>query len=160
MQLLRDLAQLRILADDARRAAALGELLLEQHVVDRHAALGDRSLDEQQQMIGIHRLGEEIHRAFLHRRHRVLDAAVGRHHDDRQLRIELLGRAQHAEAVAVGQLQVGQHDGRPCLLQLLYGRRLVHGLDDRVPLLLERVAQHRPQRIFVFDEKDGRGSQC
>ena len=64
-------------------------------------------------MIGIDRLGEEVERAFLHRRDRVLDAAERGHHDDRQLGIELLGGAQHAEAVALGQPQVGQHDAGP-----------------------------------------------
>ena len=100
MQLLRHLPQLRILADDARRAAPLGELLLQQEVLGQHPPLRDRALDHQQQVIGIDGLGEEVHRAFLHRRDRVLDAAVGGHHDDRQLGIELLGRAQDAEAVA------------------------------------------------------------
>ena len=74
--------------------------------------LRERALDQQQQVIGIDRLGEEVERAFLHRRHGVLDAAEGGHDDDRQLGIELLGGAQHAEAVAFGQPQVGQHDGR------------------------------------------------
>ena len=73
----------------------------------------------QQQVIGIDRLGQEVHRAFAHRRHRVLDAAVGGHDDDRQLGVELLGGAQDAEAVALRQLQVGQDDRGPRLPQLL-----------------------------------------
>ena len=73
-------------------------------------ALRERALDQQQQMIGIDRLGEEVERPFLHRRDRVLDAAVRGHHDDRQLGIEFLRRAQHAEAVALGQPQIGEHD--------------------------------------------------
>ena len=105
VQLLQHLAQLGVLADDARRAAALGQLLLQQDVLGEHPALRDRPLDHQQQVIGIDGLGQEVHRPFLHRRHRVLDAAVGGHDDDLQLGVELLGRAQHAEAVAVRQLQ-------------------------------------------------------
>ena len=50
----------------------------------------ERALDQQQQVIGIDRLGEKVERAFLHRRDGVLDAAERRHHDDRQLGIELL----------------------------------------------------------------------
>ena len=73
----------------------------------------ERPLDHQQQMIGIDRLGQKVERALLHRRDRVLDAAERRHHDDRQLRIELLGGAQDAEAVAFGQPQIGQHDAGP-----------------------------------------------
>ena len=104
-----------ILADDLRRAAALRELLLEQHVLGGEPPLRERALDHQQQMIGIDRLGEKVERAFLHRRDGVLNAAERGHHDDRQLRIELLGGAQHAEAVAFGQPQIGQHDARDAL---------------------------------------------
>ena len=99
-----------ILADDLRRAATHGELLLQQQVLGHDAALLERARDEQQQVIGIDRLGEEVERAFLHRGHRVLDAAVRGHHDDRQVGVDLLRRAQHAEAVAVRQPQIRQHD--------------------------------------------------
>ena len=156
MQLLRHLAQRRVLADDARRAAPLGQLLLQQEVLGEHAPLGDRPLDHQQQVFGIDRLGEEVDRALAHRRHRVLDAAVGGHHDDRQLGVELLGRAQHAEAVADRQLQVGEDDRRTRLPQLLDRFGLVARLEDRVPLRLERVPQHRPQRVLVLDEENGK----
>ena len=54
-------------------------------VLGRQPPLRERALDHQQQMVGIDRLGEEVERAFLHRRHRVLDAAERGHHDDRQL---------------------------------------------------------------------------
>src|ERR1035437_787246 len=60
-------------ADDLRRAASGGELLLEQDVLGGHAALDERAFHHQQQMIGVDRLGEEIERAFLHPRHPVLN---------------------------------------------------------------------------------------
>ena len=84
--------QLGVLADDLRRAAPRGELVLQKNVLVGQPALHERTLDHQQQVIRIHRLGEEVERALLHRRDRVLDAAERRHHDDRQLRIELLRR--------------------------------------------------------------------
>ena len=40
--------------------------------------------------------------------------------------------------------------------QHLHRLGLVARLDDGVPLRLERVAQHRPQRVLVLDEEDGR----
>ena len=92
---------------------------------------------------------------FLHRRHRVLDAAVGGHDDDLQLGIELLGGAQHAEAVADGKLQIGEDDGRTRLPQLLNGFGFVARFEDDVALRFERMAQHGPQRILVFDEENG-----
>ena len=48
------------------------QLLVQQDVLGRQPALRERTLDHQQQMVGIDRLGEEVERAFLHRRHRVL----------------------------------------------------------------------------------------
>jgi hypothetical protein len=159
MQLLRHLAQLGIVSNDARSAAALGEFLLEQEVIGQHPALGNRALHHQQQVIRVHGLGEKVHGPFLHRRHRILDAAIRRHHHDGQLRIELRGGAQNTKAVAFGQLQVGQDDHRARLLHPLDGRWLVHRLDDRVALCLERVPQHRSQRVFVFDEKNWRSGQ-
>ncbi len=66
--------------------------------------------------------------------------------------VELLGGAQHAEPVARGQLQVGQDHGGTRLSQLLNGLRLVTRLDDDVALPFEGMAQHRAQRVLVFDE--------
>ena len=86
-----------------RRAA---ELFFEQNVLGRHPTLRDGALDEQQKMVGINRLGQEVERPFLHRRHRVLNAAKRGHHDDRKLRIEVLGRTQDPESVSHRQPQV------------------------------------------------------
>ena len=109
----RDLLQARIFADDLRRAAPLREFLLEQDVLGGQATLRERPLDEQQEVIGVDRLGQEVERAVLHGRDRVLDAAVRGHHDDRQVGVDLLRRAEDAEAVAVAEPQVRQHDAGP-----------------------------------------------
>jgi hypothetical protein len=151
------LPQAGVVADDARRTAALGELLLEQDVFGQHSPLRDRPLDHQQQVIGIDWLGQEIHRPFAHGGDRVLDAAVGGHHDHLELRVELLGSPQHAKAIAVGQLEIGQDHGGPYLPQLLERLGLVSRFDHRMALRFERVAQHRAQRILVLDEEDGKG---
>ena len=115
----------------------------------------ERARDQQLQVVEVHRLGEEVERAFLHREHGVLDAAVGRHHDDRQIRIEIFGRAQHAEAIASGEPEIGQHQVGTRVVQAGQSFGLVAGLDDGVPLLLERGAKHRPQRVFVLDQQNG-----
>ena len=156
VQLLQHMAQPRILADDSRGPAPLGQLLLEQHVVGKHPALRDRALHHQHHVIGVDRLGEKVHRAFLHRRHRILNTAVRRHDDDLQFRVELLGGSKHPESVAHGKLEVGQDHRGPRLPQVLNRLRLVTGFDHDMPLRFERVAEHGPQRIFVFDEKNGK----
>ena len=61
--------------------APLGQLLLEQDVFGEHPAPRDRALHDEHQMIGVDRFGEEVHRALLHRRDRILNAAV-RGHDN------------------------------------------------------------------------------
>jgi hypothetical protein len=104
-------------------------------------------------VFGIDGLGEEVERALLHRFDGVLDAAVGGHHDDRQLGVQLLGGAQHAKAVALRQAEVRQHQRRLRAAQRGGGFFLVAGFDDEIVLRLERELEHRAQRVFVFDEK-------
>src|SRR6185436_17184045 len=82
----RDLLQLRVVADDLRRAAALRQLLAQDQVFGGQPPLRQRPLDHQQQVLRIDRLREKVEGAFLHRRDGVLDAAERGHHDDRQLR--------------------------------------------------------------------------
>ena len=84
-------------------------------------------------------------RPFLHRGDRILDAAVSGHDDDRHIGVELLRRAQHAEAVPLRQPQVRQDDRRLRLLQMLDRFGLIPGLDHGMALPFERVPQHRAQ---------------
>ena len=93
-------------------------------------------------------------RAFLHRRHRILDAAVGGHHDDRQLGIDLLGGPEHAEAVALGSRRSDRTTAGLFLLQRRHGLGLIARFDDGVPLRLERMPQHRPQGVLVLDDEN------
>ena len=104
-----------------------------------------RAGDQQQKVIGIDGLREEVHGAFLHRGDRILDTAVSGHDDDRDIGVDFLRRAQHAEAVAVGQTQIRQDDRRLRLLQMLDRFGLVTRLDHGMALPLERVPEHRPQ---------------
>src|SRR5688572_1668638 len=160
VQLLQDVTELAILADDPRRAPPFGHLLLEEDVFRHHAALRDGALHHQQQVIRIDRLGEEVRGALTHGPDGILNAAVGGHHDHRQLGIELLGGTQDAEAIADGQLEVGEDDGGTRLPDLVHGLGLVARLEDDVSLRLEGVAQHLPQRILVFDEENGKRAYC
>ena len=148
------LAQRRIFADELRRAAADRQLLLHQQVLGHEAALLERAADEQQQVIRIDRLGEEVERPFLHRRHGVLDAAVRRHDDDRHVGVDFLRGAQHAEPVPFGQAEIGEDQRGLRLLQEPHRLGLIARLDDGMPLPLERMPQHRSQRVFVFDEEN------
>ena len=70
--------------------------------------------------------------------------------------VELLGGAQHAEPVAFGQPQIGQHHGGTHGLKRRDGLGLIARFDDGVSLRFERMTQHHPQRVFVLDDQDGR----
>ena len=67
----------------------------------------------------------------------------------------VLGGLEHAEAVADRQAadRTARRPAR-CLLQALDRFGLVARFDDVMALRLERVPQHRAQRVLVFDEED------
>ncbi len=102
----------RRLPDDLGHAAAFRGFFLEQVVLAQQPALRERALDHQQQVIGVNRLGQEVERPVLHRRDSILNGAVGGHDDDREIRIGVLGGAQHAESVAIRKPEIGEHDRR------------------------------------------------
>jgi len=97
-----DFLQARVVADDLGRAAPRSQLLLQQDVLRDDPAPCESTLYQQQEVVGIDRLGKEVEGALLHGRHGVLDASVGRHDHDREFRVELSGGVQHAQAVAHG----------------------------------------------------------
>ena len=133
----------------------VGQLLLQQNVLGHHATLRQRAFDHQHEVIGIDGLGEKVERPFLHRGDGVLDAAVCRHHDDRQFRIQLFRRAQHAESIAFRQPQIRQHQRRPVVLHRAHRLALISGFDDHMAVAFDRKLQHHAQRVFVFDEQNG-----
>jgi hypothetical protein len=71
-------------------------------------------------------------------------------------RIDRLGEEVQRALAHRRQFQVGEDDGRTRLPQLPDGFRLVAGLENLVPLGLERVPQHRPERVLVLDQENGK----
>ena len=147
-----------VLADDVRQAAPCGQLLAEQQVLGGETPLLERASDEHQQVLGIDGLREEVERPLAHGAHRVLDAAEGGHHDDRHVRVGVLGLSQHAETVTDGQPQVGEHERGTAPCEECAGLGGVAGLGHHVARGLEGEAQHAPKRVLVFDEEDFRSS--
>ena len=148
------LPERRILPDQLRRTAADRQLLLHQEVFRHQPALLERAADQQQQMIGVDRLREKVERALFHRGDGVLDAPVRGHDDHRNVGVDLLGRAEHAEAVTLGKAQIREDEGRLRLLEQLDRLGLVPGLEHGMALALERMPQHGSERILVFDQKN------
>ena len=88
--------------------------------------------------------------------HRVLNGTERRHDDDRQLGVEFLGRAKHAESITLRETEVRKHDAWPRRSEGLDGLSLVARFDDGMTLSFEGELEHRPQGVFVFDEENGR----
>ena len=85
---------------------------------------------------------------------RVLNAAEGSHDDDRQLGSTSLAELEDAKPVSNRQPKVRQHDGGDAVFHSLERFWLIFCLDNMVALRLERKAQHRPERVLVFDEQN------
>ena len=148
------LLERRVLAQHARQPVAPLVVLLQQHQLGRHAARLDGAVEQQQQVVGVHGLGQEVGRPLLHGAHRVLDGAEGGHHHDRRLGVGVERRLQHVEPAARGQLQVGEHDEVAEGLELAAGLLGIARLVDGVAARLEGRPQHRAERLLVFDDQD------
>ncbi len=155
-----DLGQPGVGTDNPRPPAPHRKLFPHQQVFGHEAAPLEPARDKKSQMVRIHGFREEIHGSFLHRADGVFDAAVGRHHDDRQIGIELLRRAEHAEAVTLREAEIRQNEPQLVIVQEPHGLWLIAGLDHRMPLTLQGMPKHLPERVLVFDEQNrGRSSR-
>ena len=68
------------------------------------------------------------------------------------------GRLENAEAIANRKSQIRKDEGRRRLTKVFDGFGLIARFDHDMTVRFERVAHHRTQRVFVFDEEDRRGN--
>ena len=109
------------------KAVALRVFLAQQKIFTQKFLLLRSALDQQIQMLQIHRLLNEIVGAFLHGGHGFFHRTVGRNQNDGNGRIGLLGFAQHVDSGAAGKLQVGQNQHVAARANLGDGGRTVRG---------------------------------
>ncbi len=132
--------------------ALLGE---EERLATARPAL-DRARDQDAQELRVHRLRDEVLGAALHRVHRGLDRAEGRHHDHGHGRVDGARRVQDRQAVGARQPPVRQHEvdalPRP---QPLDRGRAAGDARDGPPLAPEHLLEHGPQGLLVLDDQDG-----
>ncbi len=141
-----------VLAHDAREAVARRVLLAQEQVFPEQFVLPRRALDEQLQMVQVHRLLDEVECAFLHRRHGFFHRAVGGDQEHGDGRVGLLSGAEDFDSGAAGQLQVGEDEHITPVTDFLDRSGAVRGLVHSVAGALERLAQHRAQLGFVFHQ--------
>ncbi len=96
----------------------------------------------------------------LHRRDRVVDAAVGGHEDHGQSGAGLQKRVEQFQAVHLRHHEVGDDGGERVFLDHFEGELAVGGDDDGVARPLERGADRVAHHLLVIDDEDflGHGS--
>ncbi len=117
----------------------------------------ERFLDQQHDFVEIERLVDVVVGPEPHRLDGVFDGREGGHHDDLRFRPDLLDAFEHRQAVAVGKLEVEEHEidlGRRHPIERL-GRETC--LEDVIALGGQALAQ-RPadQRFVVNDQQSSR----
>ena len=122
--------QRRRLTDDRRSPPSGRELLFHQEVLREQPALRQRTIHEQEQVIGIDGLRQEVHRALFHRDHRILDAPVRGHDDDGELGVDLFSAFEDANPVTALQPQIREHEIRPGLAHKPQRLGFVHRFDN------------------------------
>jgi hypothetical protein len=121
----------------------------------------ERLLDDREHFVALIRLGDEVKRALLERRHREIDGAMRRQHNDGQV-LEALGDArEQLHAIEAGHAQVRDHEVKRLprvrrFARLEHLERFLPGLhcDDLVAVLPQGGREHLAQRGFVVGDQD------
>jgi hypothetical protein len=100
------------------------------------------------------RLGEELLRSGLDRRHRDVDFAMAGEHQDRHVGGPLLEEGEDVEGVAVRQIVVEQDDLRPEVDEGGARRREIRGVLHFVTIHLEQMPQLGADHGIVVDNED------
>ena len=107
-----DSAHLLAVPDDAAEAALFAQLAAKRFVLALLRAELGEMLEQQPQLLRVHRLGEIVLRAVLQRLDGGLDRALRRQHDDLELIGFVLERLEQLHAVHLRHHHVGDEDGR------------------------------------------------
>src|ERR1700682_1051479 len=154
LNLLADLANGSMLADDAGKSITRGVLFAEQQILAEQFLLTGGTLHKKFQVIEVNGLLEKIEGAFFHGCDGLFDRAERGQKNHGNGRVGVLGRAQDIEARSTRHLQIRDNEEIPARAHLLDGsgpvRRLIHGVAGA----LQRFAEHGAQFIFVFDQKE------
>ena len=126
---------------------------------DFDAAAVERPLDDQFQLVEVHRLGHVVIRARLHRLHGVFDRAVGRHHDAHGRIGQGHGAAQQTHAIDPGHAQIREHHVHRRGFERLHRLLRVFGQQD-VVAVLQGALQSFARVALVVNDQNGRLFRC
>ncbi len=147
------LAHRSVLADDRLDGVAARERLAQRPGLVAQAGLGQRAVEEEDQLVHLERLRQVVVRALADRLDGRLHGAERGHDDDRAIGRRRAGAGQQREAVEPGHPQIGDQRGEVLADAPVRLARVadVHHLEAVVPQLVdERVAE----RGVVVDDED------
>ncbi len=140
-----------------QRRVFLADGLAQRLVLVAQSAHGLDARETVEELLVAHRLDHVIEGARAQRFHRRFHRGDRRHHDEDRVDARCAGPAQHADAVAVGHLDVAKRHVEVALRQhgdgFLRARRRL----DRIPGLLQHPRKDLPQHRLVVDYQDVRG---
>ena len=155
----------RTLADQATERGARVHEAAQLAVLAQRGAVRERTLDTEQQLVDLERLGDVVERTAAHRVDRRADRRVAGHQDHRSLWVRGAESLEDAESVDAGHLQI--HDRDVERTRFESARRTVPAVErlDRVAVSLERAAHEEPHALFVVGDEDpaapsGGGGRC
>src|SRR5579872_1558246 len=153
LNLLADLPNSRVFADNARKPVPRRILLAQQQIFPLHLLHTSRSLHQQFQMVQVHRLLKKIKSPVLHRRHGLFDRSKRCQQQYRYRRIRLLRFTQHVQSQRSRHLQIRNHHQIPPRAHLLNRRRAVRSFVHGIARALQCLLQHRPQLVLTFNKE-------
>ena len=113
------------------------------------------ALEDREQLVVAERLLDVVEGALVHRLHRRLQRRLRGHEDDRRVRILLARRGEDLDAADVRHADVGEHDVRLQLGELLEpARAAVRGVRVEAGVA-QQDAERLEDALLVVDDEDG-----
>ena len=140
-------------AHEPRQGHALLQLLLEEKRAPLEPAPIQGAVHQDQEVIGVDRLGQKVGSPLANGAHRILDRAKRGHDDHVGLRPGLQRGGKHVEAAAGRELQIGEDHAEGGPGERAFGLVGVGAGLNRKPAGLQGPGQRVAKRLLVFDEK-------
>ena len=142
----------RTLADDIVKAVLLVELLFEVAVFLPYASFGQHFIDHDTEVFRREGLGHEVGGPQPHGLDRILDRGEGRHHHRLDLRMLRVDPFEQFHTPHTRHFQVGDHQVRLFVLDILQGFFCARGSADFVAFALEEALATQRQVYFVLND--------
>src|SRR4030095_3220940 len=133
---------------------------LEKGPAPRPPALGERPPDLSAELLGHEGLGQVVEGALAQRLHRVVDAPVRGHDEDRQAGLALMRRFHELEAAHRLHAQVEERDVEALFIEEQHGGAVALGQVHVEPHRLEPHLEHLEDARIVVDDEGAPGAHA